>query len=695
MTYSDASARRWATRRPADRRRHAASHLARNLVEPAPHARADAGRAGASAAAVPRSTIANLESGDGNPSLVGAGQGRAARSACRSTSCSASPRAKVRRWPAAEVAMRVKGRGVTIRELVPEPVPDEMMEVMDFAPGAAMGGTPHLPGTREFFTCLDGRVNLMVAGERYALAAGDVLAFPRQPAALVPERRRAGAGARRLGRRLRQGRRLSRGRCVRRGSAILGSFAARPAPASSRLGRCQHLSVGPDPVFEMTHDIPSRLRLPRGAQLATLAFALLLLGCGREGGDAARPRRGRQGPGRRRWPAAGRSRRRSPCSRGRSAWSPSCRAGSRRRASRRCARAPPASCRSALFVEGSDVQGRPAAVPDRSRAATRPALASAQATLARAQANLTQASGAGRALQAAGRSQRDQQAGLRQRGRGAEDGRGRRRGGAGAAVQTAQINLGYAIGHGADLGPHRPRARHRRRARRPGRGDAARGDAADQSDVRQLHAVDDRGAAPAPRDRRAASSSAPAARRGAACAIVLEDGSVYPQPGRLLFSDLTRRPDLGPDHAARRGAEPERPAAAGHVRARAARAGRRRRRGIVVPQQAVQRGSTGDTRDGRRRRRQGRAAAGEGRRRAGRRVGHPRRPQGRRDGDGRRLPEAARRRAGEAGAVAAAGSARRAGGMPPASAAAAAASPRSAEAAPWRSSSSTGRSSRG
>ena len=50
-----------------------------------------------------------------------------------------------------------------------------------------------------------------------------------------------------------------------------------------------------------------------------------------------------------------------------------------------------------------------------------------------------------------------------------------------------------------------------------------------------------------------------------------------PQPGKLLFSDLIGRPDLGPDHAARRGAEPERPAAARHVRARAPRAGRRRR----------------------------------------------------------------------------------------------------------------------
>jgi quercetin dioxygenase-like cupin family protein len=49
---------------------------------------------------------------------------------------------------------------------------------MDFAPGARLGGTPHLPGTREYFTCLDGRVGIVVAGHRHDLEAGDVLAFP-------------------------------------------------------------------------------------------------------------------------------------------------------------------------------------------------------------------------------------------------------------------------------------------------------------------------------------------------------------------------------------------------------------------------------------------------------------------------------------------------------------------------------------
>ena len=160
----------------ADADRAAAAHLARNLAG-LRHARGLTQEALARAAAVPRSTIANLESGAGNPSLVVLVKVAHALGV-PIDELLASPRAKVRRWQALDVAFRVKGRGVTIRDLVPEPVPDEMMEVLDFAPGAAMAGTPHLPGTREFFTCLDGGVNLMVAGERHPLATGDVLAFP-------------------------------------------------------------------------------------------------------------------------------------------------------------------------------------------------------------------------------------------------------------------------------------------------------------------------------------------------------------------------------------------------------------------------------------------------------------------------------------------------------------------------------------
>ncbi len=159
-----------------DERSAVATHLARNLAS-LRHTRTLTQDALARSAGVPRSTIANLESGAGNPSLVVLVKVAQALGV-PIDELLASPRALVRRWAAAEVASQQKGRGVTTRDLVPEPVPDEMMEVMDFAPGAVMGGTPHLPGTREFFTCLDGRVNLMVAGDRYLLDSGDVLAFP-------------------------------------------------------------------------------------------------------------------------------------------------------------------------------------------------------------------------------------------------------------------------------------------------------------------------------------------------------------------------------------------------------------------------------------------------------------------------------------------------------------------------------------
>jgi XRE family transcriptional regulator, regulator of sulfur utilization len=153
-----------------------ASHLARNLLS-LRHTRALTQEGLAKGAGVPRSTIANLESGEGNPSLSVLVKVAGALGVPIDELLS-SPRARVRRWNADEVAAKTKGRGVTIRPLVPEPVPDSMMEVMDFAPGAVMGGTPHLPGTREFFTCLEGTVRLLVAGEVYALGAGDVLAFP-------------------------------------------------------------------------------------------------------------------------------------------------------------------------------------------------------------------------------------------------------------------------------------------------------------------------------------------------------------------------------------------------------------------------------------------------------------------------------------------------------------------------------------
>ena len=160
----------------ADDPERAGFHLARNLVS-LRHARTLTQDALAAAAALPRSTIANLESGEANPSLAVLVKVAGALGV-PIDELLAAPRAKVRKWTAEEIGSRQRGQGIADRPLVPEPMPDGMLYVMDFAPGARLGGTPHLPGTREYFTCLEGRVEIVVSGQRHDLGAGDVLAFP-------------------------------------------------------------------------------------------------------------------------------------------------------------------------------------------------------------------------------------------------------------------------------------------------------------------------------------------------------------------------------------------------------------------------------------------------------------------------------------------------------------------------------------
>jgi len=153
-----------------------AENLAKNLIS-LRRVRGLTQQSLARAAGVPRSTISNVESGRGNPSLtvlikVAGALGSALDELL------AAPRTKVRKWQGAEIRRRRRGRDVILRSLVPEPVPDQIVEVMELEPGGTLGGTPHLPGTREFLSCLAGTITIFVAGERYEVGAGEVLGFP-------------------------------------------------------------------------------------------------------------------------------------------------------------------------------------------------------------------------------------------------------------------------------------------------------------------------------------------------------------------------------------------------------------------------------------------------------------------------------------------------------------------------------------
>ncbi len=152
----------------------AAEHLAANLKQ-LREARGLTQLQVAGAAETPRATIANLESGASNPTLsvllrVAAALGVGL------DELTAPPRSLARKYAAAELPTQRRGK-VTVRKLLPDPLPGLELERLEFGPGAVMSGVPHTAGTREYLTCESGAIELAAAGERWTLAAGDVVVF--------------------------------------------------------------------------------------------------------------------------------------------------------------------------------------------------------------------------------------------------------------------------------------------------------------------------------------------------------------------------------------------------------------------------------------------------------------------------------------------------------------------------------------
>jgi transcriptional regulator with XRE-family HTH domain len=127
---------------------------------------------------VPRSTIANLESGTGNPSLINL----AKISSALNTSIElllTSPKATCKLIPADQVKSISRSQGeVTIIKLLPEPIPGMEIDKIEINSGAKMRGVPHAAGTKEYLHCIQGEFNIVVAGESFIVRKGDVLTFP-------------------------------------------------------------------------------------------------------------------------------------------------------------------------------------------------------------------------------------------------------------------------------------------------------------------------------------------------------------------------------------------------------------------------------------------------------------------------------------------------------------------------------------
>jgi transcriptional regulator with XRE-family HTH domain len=151
-----------------------AAHLSRNLRS-LRESRGLTQQQVAKLAGVPRPTIANLESGEANPTLAVLSRVADALQV-RLEELIEPPKSIAKQYSAHELPQRRRGT-VTVRKLLPESLPGLELERMELPALASMTGVPHTPGTREYLTCERGEIELSVSGKTWRLAAGDVVVF--------------------------------------------------------------------------------------------------------------------------------------------------------------------------------------------------------------------------------------------------------------------------------------------------------------------------------------------------------------------------------------------------------------------------------------------------------------------------------------------------------------------------------------
>jgi membrane fusion protein (multidrug efflux system) len=242
-----------------------------------------------------------------------------------------------------------------------------------------------------------------------------------------------------------------------------------------------------------------------------------------------------------------------------------------------------------LFVEGSDVKAGQALFQI-DPAPYRAAVDSAKATLAKAQANLQQAS----ALATRYKPLRAASAVSQQEFDNAQSAQGQAEAdvaGAKAALQTAELNLGYATVTAPISG-------------RIGRALVTEGALVTQAEATQLATIQQidpvyvnftQAVTDLQKLRQAlASGKAKRLDRSVPVRILLDDGSEYPQDGKLLFEDLSVDPTSGQVSVRAEVPNPRGVLLPGlYVRGRLAQVAVDQ--AMLVPQQAVSRGDQGDT----------------------------------------------------------------------------------------------------
>jgi transcriptional regulator with XRE-family HTH domain len=151
-------------------------NLAKNLIELRKIRNLSQARL-AEASGVPRSTLANLESGSANPSLsllITLAQ-------CLKINLDellAKPRYETQVIKADHLKREVLNKQkIQSIHLLIDPIPGLNVDRMDFPPQSTYRGTAHLKGTKEYFYLLLGKMTLIISGKKYSLSKGDLVIF--------------------------------------------------------------------------------------------------------------------------------------------------------------------------------------------------------------------------------------------------------------------------------------------------------------------------------------------------------------------------------------------------------------------------------------------------------------------------------------------------------------------------------------
>ncbi len=64
-----------------------------------------------------------------------------------------------------------------IIKLLPDPIPNMEMDRIEIEPNGRMIGAPHIPGSREYFHCIEGHIQIITEFTLDSCKAGDLVAF--------------------------------------------------------------------------------------------------------------------------------------------------------------------------------------------------------------------------------------------------------------------------------------------------------------------------------------------------------------------------------------------------------------------------------------------------------------------------------------------------------------------------------------